>query len=182
MCWPLSQGSAVGGCVSADACDQVDHMVKLQLATRVSPDRSLASWTQTRSQGPAHYFDSTAEKTKAFFTFQKRKKNEKTTERESERENERREGGRRAWRGEKNSSTSAPASLVPYARLRGRKYPQFNVIREEAAWPIEADLVELIGQPLRSGPYRLNVPHILTPPPPPKYMFHFHTERCNHSK
>lgn len=45
----------------------------------------------------------------------------------------------------RNGSPSATALLNPYARLRGRKYPQFSVIRVEAAYPIGTDLVELIG-------------------------------------
>lgn len=46
---------------------------------------------------------------------------------------------------ERNGSPSATALLNPYARLRGRKYPQFSVIRVEAAYSIGTDLVELIG-------------------------------------
>ena len=46
---------------------------------------------------------------------------------------------------ERNGSPSATALLDPYARLRGRKYPQFSVIRVEAAYSIGTNLVELIG-------------------------------------
>lgn len=46
---------------------------------------------------------------------------------------------------ERNGSPSATALLNPYARLWGRKYPQFSVIRVEAAYPVGTDLVELIG-------------------------------------
>jgi len=62
----------------------------------------------------------------------------KRKKRESERE-------RKEDVGKRNGSPSATALLNPYARLRGRKYPQFNVIRVEAAYPIGKDLVELIG-------------------------------------
>ena len=47
---------------------------------------------------------------------------------------------------ERNSSPPATALLDPYARLRGRKYPQFSVISVEAAYPIGVVLVELIGR------------------------------------
>ena len=71
------------------------------------------------------------EKTKVFcFSVEKKKKNE---------------GERNEDVVERNGSPSATALLNPYARLRGRKYPQFSVIRVEAAYPIGTDLVELIG-------------------------------------
>lgn len=72
------------------------------------------------------------EKTKVFcFSVEKKKKKN--------------EGERNEDVVERNGSPSATALLNPYARLRGRKYPQFSVIRVEAAYPIGTDLVELIG-------------------------------------
>ena len=154
-------------------------MVSLQFGARLSGPL-LGFMNRDAEPRPCSLFWQRCQKNKSIFHFSSEKEEEEKINREREQER-RREGGRRTWGGEKNSSTSAPALLVPYARLRGRKYPQFNVIRAGAAQPIAAALVELIGQQLRSGPYRLNVPHILTPPPK-KYMFHFHTERSNHSK
>lgn len=100
--------------------------IKLHLATLVSWDFSLATCARTPGQGPARYFDSGARENRGVL-----------------RESELR--GRNEDVVGRNSSTSATASLDPYARLRGRKYPQFTVIRAEAAYPIGADLVELIG-------------------------------------
>lgn len=86
---------------------------------------SLATCKRTLSQSPAQYFDSGARKNKSVLKKSEGERNEDVVER--------------------NSSTSATALLNPYARLRGRKYPQFSVIRVEAAYPIGTDLVELIG-------------------------------------
>lgn len=81
---------------------------------------SLATCKQTLSQGPAQYFDSRARKNKSVLLFPLKKKSER----------ERKEDVV-----ERNSSPSATALLNPYARLRGRKYPQFSVIRGRGRLP-----------------------------------------------
>lgn len=101
--------------------------IKLHLATLVSRDYL---WLCV-SRHWAKCFDSRARKNKSillFFVKRKiggKKRNEDIVER--------------------NGSPSAAALLDPYAELRGRKYPQFSVIRLEAAYPVGLVLVELIG-------------------------------------
>lgn len=87
---------------------------------------SLATYKQTLSQSPAQYFDSSARENKSVLLFRKKKKESKKERNEDV--------------VERNSSLSATPLLNPYARLRGRKYPQFRVIRVEAAYSIGMDL------------------------------------------
>lgn len=109
--------------------------IKMHLATLVSWDFSWLRASGRRAKAQLSILTAEPEKTKVF---------QKKKEREGERARERREK-RNEDVVERNSSTSATALLNPYARLRGRKYPQFSVIRTEVAYSIGTDLVELIG-------------------------------------
>lgn len=107
--------------------------IKLHLATLVSWDFSwLCASGRLAKKSQLSILTAEPEKTNVFLN----KKRERAREREGEKRNE--------DVVERNSSTSATALLDPYARLRGRKYPQFSVIRTEVAYSIGTDLVELI--------------------------------------
>lgn len=114
---PHSNRSAIG---VAESCRRIVIMwIKLHLATLVSWDFPWLHASRHWAKAQLSILTAEPEKTKVF-CFSRWKKSER----------ERKEDVV-----ERNSSPSATALLNPYARLRGRKYPQFSVIRGRGRLP-----------------------------------------------